>query len=125
MKMPTDKPERAKFYSRQLIANYDKYFKQIYKHQYKIIAVNNHYFDRIYFFMQDQRTGDKLVYSHDLMDMPRDREMYDMVMADFRVHSKMRIEYRNTHNLVYPGRTNDHDTVHGHGQSTSYHSHSR
>lgn len=108
----------AKIFSRQLIANYNKYFKRMRNHRYHLVIVNNHFFDRIYFFLQDQKAGELLHYSHDLMDMPWDRKLYDDVMTDFRKHSQMTIEFRNTHKPVYPGRINVHDNVHGH--STAY-----
>lgn len=107
--------------SRQLIANFDKYFLRKYKWRYVLMVVNNHYFDRYSFFLQAWRFGDALHYSYDLMEMPRDEAKYQQVMQDLRAHTKMRIEFRDTHDLVHPGRDIVNDTVHGHGTSTRYH----
>ncbi|WP_461214067.1 hypothetical protein [Lacticaseibacillus sp. GG6-2] len=107
--------------SRQLLANYDKYFLRKYHWQYHLLIVNNHFFDCYSFFMQAHRTGDALHYSYDLLEMPRDAAKYQQVMTDLASHSKMRIEFRDTHQLYTPEPLITHDLVHGHGKSPRYH----
>lgn len=107
--------------SRQLIANFDKYFLRKYQWQYHLMIVDNHYYDRYGFFMQAHRSGELLHYSYDLLEMAHDPDKYQQVLADLRNHTKMRIEFRNTHQLVHPGQDIVKDVVHGHGHSTVYH----
>ncbi len=107
--------------SRQLLANYDRYFLRKYRWQYHLLIVNNHFFDCYSFFMQAHRTGDALHYSYDLLEMPRVEATYQQVMADLRAHSKMRIEFRDTHQLYMPEKPITEDPVHGHGRNPRYH----
>jgi hypothetical protein len=107
--------------TRQLIANYDKYFKRLYKWQYSILLVDNHFMDVYSFFMNAHKGGTKLHYSHDLMEMKRDPAKLEQVLTEFRTHSQMRIERRDTRHLIHPGRDIKVDLGHGHGGSNQHH----
>ena len=103
--------------SRELIANYDKYFKRLYRWRYSILIVDNQFFDCYSFFMQAHKDPDRLHYSYDLLGIPHDKQLFLQVLGDFKKHSKMSIEYRTS----APGRliANEplitEDLVHGHG----------
>ena len=108
-----------------LIQNFDRYFLRQTHWRYHILIVDNHLFDCYTFFLQAQRTGQKLVHSHDLLEIPHDNELYYEVLSDLKKHTQLNIEFRDTHHLVRPGATILNDNVHGHYANTSYHSHAK
>lgn len=100
--------------SKQLLNNLDKYFLRKYKWRYHLLIVDNHYFHCYSFFLQAYRQGDKLLHSYDLLEIKHDKKMYEQVLKDLKAHSQLTIEYRDTHNLVHPGKDINYDTGHGH-----------
>lgn len=107
--------------SKMLLANFDQYFLRRYQWRYHLMIVDNHLFDCYTFFLQAQRANEKLLHSYDLLEIPRDETLYQQVLADLQAHTKLSIEFRNTHHLVHPGTNIVHDLEHGHGRSTKYH----
>lgn len=106
--------------SKILIKNIEKYFLRRYKWRYHILIVDNHLFNCYSFFLQAKRSGDKLVHSHDLLEIPHDQELYAIVMEDLKNYTALSIEFRDTHHLVHPGTDIVHDVDHGHYASTVY-----
>lgn len=100
--------------SRDLKARYERYFLREYKYRYWLLAVNNHFFDRYYFFIEKQRTGSKLVHSRELLAIKRDPALYREVLRDLRTFTQLRLIERDTHQLVHPTKDIIHDIYHGH-----------
>lgn len=100
--------------SRQLKAQYDYYFLREYRFRYWLLVVNNHYFDRYYFFLEKQKLGTALLHSHELLAIPREKDLYERVLADLQSFSALTIHYRDTHQLVHPTKDITNDPIHGH-----------
>lgn len=100
--------------SKDLIENFDKHFLRKYKWRYKLLVVDNHLFNCYSFFLQAYRYGDKLLHSYDLLQIPHDEKLYQEVLTDLKAHTQLSIEFRDTHNLVHPGREITVDKNHGH-----------
>ncbi len=49
--------------SRELIEKYHQYFKRLPHYQYWLVIVDNHFFDRYYFFIYSRKLQTKLVRS--------------------------------------------------------------
>lgn len=100
--------------SKQLIANFDRYFLRRYQWRYHLLIVDNHLFDCYTFFLQAQRARERLIHSYDLLEIPHRPSLYQQVLADLKQHTELQIEYRDTHHLVHPGTDIVHDFEHGH-----------
>lgn len=106
--------------SKVLLANLDKYFTRLPRWRYHILVVDNHFYDRYSFFLQTYRQGDKLHYSHDLVEFERNKAKYGQVLKDLKAHSQLTIEYRDTNHLVHPGSDVAYDPSHGHGSAGTH-----
>ncbi|EHO53701.1 hypothetical protein [Lentilactobacillus kisonensis] len=100
--------------SKELIENYHHYFKRIPRNLYWLVIVDNHFNDRYYFFLYNQKIGAKLLHSHELLALVHDKAKYKQVLADLTAISNLRIEYRDTTHLVEPTAEITNDKVHGH-----------
>lgn len=107
--------------SKTLLENINKYFTRKYGWQYRILVVDNHFYNCYSFFLQSRHGHDKLHYSKDLLEFKRGKSKYGQVIKDLKDHYQLTIEYRDTHHLIHPGTDIIHDLSHGHGFSTSYH----
>ena len=101
--------------SKELITNLDRYFLRKWGWRYKIIVVNNHYFDVYSFFLQSWKSSEMLRHIYDLVEFTRNESKYEEVIKDLKEHSKLTIEYRDTHHLIMPGNYVNQDSEHGHG----------
>lgn len=100
--------------SRQLISAYRKSFKRLPHYQYWLVIVDNHFFDRYYFFLYNRRLKTKLVRSYELLALDHDSAKYQQVLADLKAVSHLRIEYRDTSHLIEPTPEITVDKIHGH-----------
>lgn len=100
--------------SKQLLANFDRYFLRRYQWRYHLLIVDNHFFDCFTFFLQAQRLHEQLIHSYDLLEIPHQQELYQQVLTDLKQHTALRIEFHDTHHLVHPGTDIVHDVNHGH-----------
>lgn len=107
--------------SKTLITNFDRLFLRKYKWRYKILVVDNHFYQVYSFFLNSYKYGNRLHYSDDLLEIPHDPALYARVLADLKAHTNLSIEYRDTHTLVHPGTDVTFDANHGHAFSTAYH----
>lgn len=98
-----------------LKAQYEHYFLREYRFRYWLLVVDNHFFNRYYFFLEKQKQGTALLHSHELLALEHDSEKYQQVLKELKQFSKLRIQYRNTHQLVHPTKDIISDRVHGHG----------
>ncbi|WP_455386841.1 hypothetical protein [Lactiplantibacillus pentosus] len=62
--------------SKQLIANFDRYFLRRYQWRYHLLIVDNHLFDCYTFFLQAQRARERLIHSYDLLEIPHRPSLY-------------------------------------------------
>lgn len=106
--------------SRELIENFDKYFLRKYRWRYHLLIVDNHLFDCYGFFLQAHKDNEKLIHSYDLLQIQHDVKLYTQVLDDLKKHTQLTIEYRDTHNLVHPGKDIVRDLMHGHNVDTRY-----
>lgn len=106
--------------SKKLIENFDKYFLRKYHWRYHLLIVDNHLFHCYGFFLQAQKSDERLIHSYDLLEMPHDKELYQQVLVDLRSHTELSIEFRDTHHLVHPGKDIVRDLMHGHIRNTKY-----
>lgn len=100
--------------SRELIEKYHQYFKRLPHYQYWLVIVDNHFFDRYYFFIYSRKLRTKLVRSHELLALVHDKRKYQQVLADLKSISNLSIEYRDTSHLVEPIPEITNDKIHGH-----------
>ena len=111
--------------SKTLFENLDRHFLRHYKWQYHILVVDNHLFNCFSFFLQARRVPYKLVHSYDLLEISHKKGLYQQILHDLKQHTKLTIEYRDTHHLVHPGQDIKKDLAHGHHASTTDHSRNR
>ena len=109
-----------KSYEKDMVENYNKYFRKLYNNKYWLVVVKNH-FDIIYsIFVYAKKVRGGLEHSWEIVHFPQDQELYDQLVGKLKSISKLPIEYRDTHHLVHPGEDTKVDLIHGHGQSTKY-----
>jgi hypothetical protein len=106
-----------------LLQNFDRYFLRKYHWRYHLLIVDNHFFDCYSFFLQAQRQHEQLSHSYDLLEIPRNPQLYQQVLMALKQHTQLRIEFRDTHHLVHPGVDRQQDLVHGHQTPTHYRPH--
>lgn len=100
--------------TRELKAQYDHYFLREYRYRYWLLIVDNHFFNCYYFFIEKQKSHTETIHSHELLALEHDPEKYKQVLKELKSFSKLRIEFRNTHQLVHPTKDINNDRIHGH-----------
>lgn len=100
--------------SKELLAKYDRFFLREYGTLYWLLVVDNHFFDKYYFFLEKRKVKGKLEHSRELLCMEHNPAKFGQVMADLKAHSQLRIVTRDTHHLVHPTTAITHDLMHGH-----------
>lgn len=100
--------------SKHLIEQYRHYFKRIRQTQYWLVIVDNHFFNKYFFFLYERKIHTKLIKSHELLALKHDKDLYQHVLSDLKSVSNLRIEYRDTHHLIEPSPEITVDKIHGH-----------